>query len=179
MSTCAASGCERQALAAGWCAAHYQRVRKHGDARENVPLRPRGDGKVQRCLVPDCDRDSRRRIQLCDLHYRRWQIRGKPDDITTLAGPRRQVERKIFRRQDRDGYWLLWENNEWVREHRKIMAESLGRRLETDESVHHRNGITSDNRPENLELWASLHPPGQRVSDLVAFAKEVLERYPD
>jgi site-specific DNA-cytosine methylase len=34
-----------------------------------------------------------------------------------------------------------------------------------------------DNRPENLELWASRQPRGQRVTDLVAWAKEILEIY--
>ena len=57
------------------------------------------------------------------------------------------------------------------------MERMLGRPLAADETVHHRNGVRSDNRPENLELWVSSHPNGSRVSDLVAFAKDILARY--
>lgn len=66
---------------------------------------------------------------------------------------------------------------ERIPEHRYIMQTYLGRPLEKDEVVHHINGVRDDNRIENLELWLKAHPPGQRVVDKLAFAKELIKRY--
>lgn len=57
------------------------------------------------------------------------------------------------------------------------MSSVLGRPLRPGENVHHKNGVKEDNRPANLELWVRHQPTGQRPEDLVAWAREILDRY--
>lgn len=80
---------------------------------------------------------------------------------------------------DKNGYRLIRIGGKSVPEHRHIMEKIIGRPLSEGENVHHKNGNRLDNSAENLELWISQQPPGQRVSDLVKNAISIFKKYPE
>lgn len=164
---CTVDGCGLDVHARALCNRHYRAWRR-GEGRSAPTLRPT---LPSACLVHECTRRPKAR-GLCDRHYQRLRTTGELGEFGL-------IDRSKGGHTDKNGYRWIYHDGRQRLEHRVVMQRVLGRDLRSFEHVHHRNGIRSDNRPSNLELWCSLNQPkGQRVADLVAYAREILALYP-
>jgi hypothetical protein len=148
----------------GLCDTHGQQQRYGIELR---PIRQRG----RICTVPECGKKHEAH-GLCNTHYSYAVGRG---DI-----PARPRNRRI----NTEGYAMIFwpghpnaQKSGYIPEHVAAMSQILGRPLVPGENVHHVNGVRDDNRWENLELWVTKQPKGQRASDVIEWATEMLKRY--
>lgn len=110
---------------------------------------------------------------LCGLCYGR-AARMKTVDAVGVPpkSPTADLRPMWSRSETVDGYITIKTPRGIIAEHRHVMQEHLGRLLVRGENVHHINGRRDDNRLENLELWMSPQPYGQRVENLIAYIAE-------
>lgn len=167
---CLADGCRNPRIARGYCSPHYQRLLDHGD--------PLGGGPSHRykaggpCAIEGCERVART-SGMCGMHYSRVVRHGDAHHERTIKGV---VTRGGYHYTSAPHHPNASKHG-WIPTHRIVMSEYLGRALLPGEEVHHRNGDRLDNRIENLELWSTSQPKGQRVSDKLAWARELLATY--
>lgn len=199
---CAVADCSDHVLARGWCTSHYARWRTHGDVRESEPLRPaHGFARCGRCQRNKSTEDfasdatwckrcvtvhesNRRAGRQCSECLAPITNNSRSGLCVTCNGLSRRAT-VPNRYLGVGGYVMLtahWDHPNAsdrgrIREHVKVMSDILGRPLLPHENVHHINGDRQDNRPENLELWSTSQPPGQRIEDKIAWAKELLATY--
>lgn len=153
------------------CKTHYHRLMR----RNNLGVSRAVPSLTRICLVKNCQRSSKAK-GLCGTHYAYMHRYGSATpQLKPRGGQRKPLKTST------DGYVYMTHpvTKRVTLQHRVIMAQKIGRELLPHESVHHKNGIRNDNRIENLELWSSFQPSGQRVEDKVKYAREILALYGD
>lgn len=178
---CVVDACGKPAKAGfGLCTRHYAKFRKWGSPTGGYR---RVTGLGTKCSVEGCNRE-RWWLDLCTTHGQRKKKYGDPLGVSPriLAALERRKSGKV----NKQGYRQVWVPGHsecvyasWALEHRVVMSDYLGRPLRKNENVHHVNGVKTDNRIENLELWVSSQPSGQRVADLLKWAREIEALYGD
>lgn len=130
------------------------------------------------CSMVCRDEEQRRHriFKICDVcgeefWLRKSQAGYRPNAVCSAdCNNRRRITTGIGRThngkpaiKDAGGYIRVWEPDHpncfrggWVLEHRLVVEGVVGRYLNTDEHVHHLNGVKHDNRPENLQLLSKL-----------------------
>lgn len=141
----------------------------------------KGKKQNNKYIICKCDCGNEREFRLCNVISGRTKSCGcacyKKDENGHSLTRKRKTKHS-------NGYIRVYypthpdaNKRGHIAEHRLVMEQHLGRRLTKTETIHHINGKRDDNRLENLELWASGHPRGQRIEDLITYAKEILTKY--
>ncbi len=100
------------------------------------------EGKIRRDICRSCANKIRARNRIGE-RSNQW----KGGRLTNVSGG--YIAIKVF---PDNPYFSMADKNGYILEHRLVMAMSLNRVLSRIEIIHHKNGIKTDNRLENLEL---------------------------
>ena len=182
----------------GFCGGHYSRWKK-GELPESIKPNPKSTTakSIRKCSHPSCERmqvKTHRSSSIWCYPHRHRHERGLDMDAPVRPEGWKGRRARNARVNTNPGGWGEWKVNgagylhrhrknlvtgkvEGQLQHRHFVEESIGRPLLPKESVHHKNGVRNDNRLENLELWSGSHPSGQRISDKVEWATELLKTY--
>lgn len=153
------------------CGAEFTAKAAHAERRQFCSRQCTHAARTERALVEkncaNCGKPFRsqpyRNVSLCSTECLR-EVRAK----------KKRKHPSGWSIDPRSGYVRGSRNGVAILQHREVMEKVLGRALRPYENIHHKNGEKSDNRPENLEVWITRQPKGQRPQDTIDWAVDYL-----
>lgn len=133
---------------------------KQGQTEAVIDIRGRKRGLKVWIICPVCTEgrwvrtDSLKRKEftgMCNLCHNKFTSLSGKDHGRWKGGYKRHGYFEVKVQPD-SPFYPMSKKSGYLVEHRLVMAKSLGRCLESCETVHHLNGIKDDNRIENLQL---------------------------
>lgn len=155
--------CGAAAHGRGLCRRHYLAAKRH-DTRLDPALWIAGEP----CSVDGCQR-MRRTRGLCGMHEQRFRRHGDPLAVTPEEVRRFNLHVAHAARALRQSH--TYPKIMGRHAHRVVAEAKLGRPLERDEVVHHRNGMKDDFLPDNIEVMTRAAHCREHLPELILARK--------
>lgn len=143
MGKCKVVNCDNiSCYKTGLCNKHQWRFKKYGTTE--LPQKENSKDKI--CCVSGCNFHVHSN-DFCKLHYTRNKRHGNPEII--------KINTRGTGFLTPSGYVEIGINGKKCLQHIYVAEQIFGGKLPNGYVVHHKNGIRSDNRPENLQICTS------------------------